>query len=258
MCVGCLAPALAAASTFSVRVRWQPSTSPGVVGYRIYRRPAGGTNDMVLDVGSPPPASDGTLASVVTGQDTAIGYAFSVTAYRADGLESAHSNEIVIGPSGGGADLCADVVAPAPLDVDRILISSRGSVLIARLTLPALPDFDPSATGIVLEAAIPGGGLVYRATVPAAAITPNSAQTMFRYDPRLGTTLPGADGLKRLSIRRIGDGASVTAIATTPELSAAVTAAGLDVAVRAGTLCAQSLDVPCVPLSGRTTCTTGP
>jgi len=254
-----VSPALAHASTVSARVDWQPSGSPGVTGYRIYRRPTGGSYDSITDAGSPAPGADGTLAGVVSGLDASTAYAFSVTAYRSDGTESAHSNEIVLQLAGTtGPNPCAGAAAPASIDVQRMLVRARGSALNARASFPVGASFDASSTGITLETLNSDGTVVYQATVPASAIRSGRSGTSFRFvSPRRGATVPGTDGLKRLSIRVVGDTAILTAVATTAGLRAAVTAAGLDLVVRAGTLCARSLGVQCDPLSGRTTCASG-
>ena len=54
----------ASATSYSVRTRWQPSSDPGVTGYRIYMRRAGGAFALALDVGMPALALDGTLTTV--------------------------------------------------------------------------------------------------------------------------------------------------------------------------------------------------
>src|SRR5438093_9183421 len=89
-------PVAAAGTTASAQLRWQPSSSAGVVGYRIYTRALGGTYGPPQDAGLPTPAPDGTLGFTITGLDAAIAYAFAVTAYASDGTESALSNELTL------------------------------------------------------------------------------------------------------------------------------------------------------------------
>jgi hypothetical protein len=107
----------AARASYAVRARWQPSADAGVIGYRVYTRPAGGTFTRALDAGTPPPASDGTLAGVVRGLDPCTAYGVVVAAYRTDGTESAFSNEItltyarvapLIDPDGDGLSTAAE------------------------------------------------------------------------------------------------------------------------------------------------------
>lgn len=84
------------AQTFAVRVRWAPSASSGVAGYRVYQRPLAGSYGVPYDAGLPAPAADGTLGYIVAGLETTVSYAFRVTAYTAEGTESAPSNELVL------------------------------------------------------------------------------------------------------------------------------------------------------------------
>lgn len=99
LCLLLLAPA-AEAATISARVRWQPSASAAVVGYRVYSRLLSGAYGAPLDAGKPAPATDGSLSYVVAGIDDAVDYAFKVSAYQADGSESAPSNEVILRASG--------------------------------------------------------------------------------------------------------------------------------------------------------------
>src|SRR5437763_1868440 len=89
-------PTLAQAVTFTAMVQWQPSTSPGVVGYHVYARTLTGTYGAPINAGMPTLAGDGTMSSDVGGLDAAVGHAFTVTAYASDGTESALSNELTL------------------------------------------------------------------------------------------------------------------------------------------------------------------
>src|SRR5881296_3063992 len=89
-------PTVAQAVTFTATVRWQPSTSAGVVGYHVYARTLIGTYGAPLDAGMPTPAGDGSMSFAVSGLDGALGHAFTATAYASDGTESALSNELVL------------------------------------------------------------------------------------------------------------------------------------------------------------------
>src|SRR6267378_1214018 len=91
-----IAPALAQAATYTATVRWQPSTSAGVVGYHVYTRTLVGTYGAPLDAGMPTPAADGTMSFSVGGLDASVGHAFAATAYASDGSESAISNEMTL------------------------------------------------------------------------------------------------------------------------------------------------------------------
>ena len=66
---------------------WSPSTTAGVVGYKIYIGTASGVYTQSVDVGNVTTYSVGGLTSGVV-------YYFAVTAYGANGNESAYSNEV--------------------------------------------------------------------------------------------------------------------------------------------------------------------
>ena len=92
-----LAAGVARGATYAVRVRWNPSTSSGVTGYRITVQTVAGATLPVVDAGLPAAASDGSLAAVVTGLDGRTDYQVSMTAYDAQGQQSAPSNALAIG-----------------------------------------------------------------------------------------------------------------------------------------------------------------
>jgi hypothetical protein len=83
-------------ATRSARLRWLPSPSEDVTGYRVYVRPAAGSYGPPIDAGLPLPAVDGTLRHVVGGLDTTLTYVFGITAYLEAGIESGSSNEVVL------------------------------------------------------------------------------------------------------------------------------------------------------------------
>lgn len=86
------------------RLRWQPSSTPGVTSYRVYVRQTGTGTATPRNAGLPTVAGDGTMAYVATGLQAGIGYRFAVSAV-ASGGESALSNEIAV----CGADIeCID------------------------------------------------------------------------------------------------------------------------------------------------------
>lgn len=91
------APETTGAATYAVRVRWQPSASAGVTGYRVWTRALGGPGLPALDAALPAPATDGSLAADVSGLDGRTDYVVTVTAYAAAGDESLPSNAIAIG-----------------------------------------------------------------------------------------------------------------------------------------------------------------
>jgi hypothetical protein len=97
MCLTLAAPIGAHAGTYAARVRWQPSTDPAVVGYRVYKRTVNGTYGPAQDAVTPTPGLDGTLSVLVNSLDVRTDYAFAATAYTGDGSESGRSNELLIG-----------------------------------------------------------------------------------------------------------------------------------------------------------------
>ena len=92
------APALRAAvilAVFTLPVRgqstvtlaWDPSTSPGIAGYRLYQGNASQTYTNVIAAGN---STTATVSNLVGGAT----YYFAATTYDTNGLESAFSNEV--------------------------------------------------------------------------------------------------------------------------------------------------------------------
>src|SRR5262249_26449337 len=81
----------------NAELRWQPSPDSRVTGYFVYVRQATMPYGVALDAGSPRPASDGTLAYMVTGLSDTQVYFVAMTAYTATNLESGLSNELPVG-----------------------------------------------------------------------------------------------------------------------------------------------------------------
>lgn len=84
------------AAVVSARVRWQPSATTGVLGYRVYARVSGGAWGAPIDAGLPTPATDGSMSAVVSNLDATVAHGFAVSAYKAGGFESALSNELTL------------------------------------------------------------------------------------------------------------------------------------------------------------------
>lgn len=72
----------------NVTLAWDPSTDPGVTGYKLYYGSAPGAYTATNDVGS---VTNAVVPSLIEG----FTYYFAVTAYNSSGLESAFSNELV-------------------------------------------------------------------------------------------------------------------------------------------------------------------
>jgi hypothetical protein len=81
-----------------VRVRWQPSVTPGVLGYRVYvRQTTQGLFGPPIDVGLPVPEGDGTLSATLADIDDGVGWVFALSAVGAGNAESDLSNAIEFG-----------------------------------------------------------------------------------------------------------------------------------------------------------------
>ena len=118
-------------ATRSARVRWRPSASTGVAGYRVYVRPSGAGAETRVDVGRPATATDGTITATVGSLDAATVYRFTMTSYRATGPESARSNEVTLPVT---ATTSTSTVRPATTTTTTV--SSAGTCPIP-LRLPA-------------------------------------------------------------------------------------------------------------------------
>src|SRR5262245_10276391 len=94
----------------NARVRWAPSTDPRVAGYKVYLREATRPYGTPVDLGSALPEDDGAFAWMLTGLQPAGVYFVAVSAYTADQLESALSNELAI----GAPDPCVQDVCTTP------------------------------------------------------------------------------------------------------------------------------------------------
>jgi hypothetical protein len=96
MCFLLLPTVATQAGTYTARMRWQPSSDPSVLGYRVYSRPAGGNYDAGQDAGKPTPAPDGSVSFEITPLNVEGDYTFAVSVYTA-GSESSRSNERTLG-----------------------------------------------------------------------------------------------------------------------------------------------------------------
>lgn len=75
------------APTGALTLAWDPSADPSVMGYRLYQGTSSQIYSSVVDIGDQTTATMSALVGGVT-------YYFAVTAYDADGLESAFSGEL--------------------------------------------------------------------------------------------------------------------------------------------------------------------
>lgn len=85
------------ASAYSVAVRWTDAADRAVAGYRLYVRPAGGTERPPIDVPRPRHDGSGRFETRVGNLEVETTYVFTLSAYSADGTESERSNSRTIG-----------------------------------------------------------------------------------------------------------------------------------------------------------------
>ncbi len=106
-----------AEATASVSFAWNPSTSPGIAGYRLYYGTSSGSYPQFLNVGN---TTSATIPNLAAGQT----YYFVVTAYNTAGLESAPSNQV--SATTAANSLLTNSAPPGP----------------SVFTVPNFPDFD--------------------------------------------------------------------------------------------------------------------
>jgi uncharacterized protein DUF4082 len=149
---------LAQGATYAVRVRWAPSTSPNVAGYRIAVRALSGGSPPVVDAGLPPAATDGSLAADVSGLDGRTNYEVTATAYADGGDESAPSNAIAIGYAqvAGQIDSDGDGLTDAAEDpnLNRVVDAGETSALSADTDGDRVGDASDQCQGTAAGAAV--------------------------------------------------------------------------------------------------------
>ena len=107
-----------------VSVRWQPSTTPGVVGYRVYvRQLTDAAFAPPVEVGLPTPANDGTMSATLPGYDDGVDWVFALSAVGTGSDESGLSNPITLGGTGTGSTITTtstttSTTAPVPCGDD--------------------------------------------------------------------------------------------------------------------------------------------
>jgi hypothetical protein len=189
----------------NAELRWQPSPDSRVTGYFVYVRQATMPYGVALDAGSPRPASDGTLAYMVTGLSDTQVYFVAMTAYTATNLESGLSNELPVGTSnpcvqdtcvtktqcsvrqlpdgtacgGGAAAVCGSTclagtcagLSPRGLTLDGLRL--RGSSTQLRVNaagrFASSPSFNPAVDGLDLAITDDTGTPLAQASLQASA-----------------------------------------------------------------------------------------
>src|SRR5688572_23882089 len=155
----------------SVRVRWQPSTTPGIVGYRVHVRQATDASfGTPIEVGLPALANDATMSATLPGFDDAVDWMFAVSAIGVENDESVLSNTIVLGGTGGGSTTTTTsttTTSTAPLPCNDDAECDDGSActaadrcasgfcawdpVVCPVGEPCLPGRCDAAAGCVLE-----------------------------------------------------------------------------------------------------------
>jgi len=275
VCLHACAATTAVAETYAVRLHWQPSTDPGVAGYRAYIRPLDGSYGPPQDLGLPAPETDGTLSFDVGGLDGATGYAFALTAYLADGTESGLSNELEVparwtpGSCISDAD-CIDGAAADPcqaafclagtcvppggsstaspdhtFSVDRFVfrLGGRPRRLHAHGSFVVTNPLDPTTTGASIDVGA-AGGIVYSASVPAGAFVAKRQGDIVRYVARHGRR-GAAPGFTRLVFEEQGGRMDVTLTLGGPLLAGLAGQSSLTWVVRLGEECVRDLNLQC-------------
>src|SRR5262245_50546247 len=153
---------LAHAVTYAVRVRWTPSTSADVTGYRVVAYPPAGGSSLVVDAGLPPLGSDGALATQVTGLDGRTDYDVTVTAYTSTGTESPPSNAIAIGYAQVASRIDSDgdglTDAAEDRNLNRALDAGETSALSADTDGDAVGDASDQCQGTAAGATVNAAG----------------------------------------------------------------------------------------------------
>jgi len=95
LCFGMLALATDSRAD-AVLLRFQPSASSGVAGYRLYfaPTPVDPITSAPVDMGPCAPDASGLASFTLAGLDPSLAYAFEVAAYDATGAQSSHSNRL--------------------------------------------------------------------------------------------------------------------------------------------------------------------
>jgi hypothetical protein len=160
----------------AVSVRWQPSPTPGVSGYRVYVRQ---TTDAVfappIEVGLPAPAGDGSMSASLAGFDDGVDWVFALSAVGPGNAESELSNPITVGGTGSGGtttttSTSTTTTAPVPCNADGECDDGSActsddrcasgfcawETVVCPVGEPCNPGRCDAAVGCVIEPAPPG------------------------------------------------------------------------------------------------------
>jgi len=132
------------ASAYSVAVRWTGTNLPSAAGYRVYVRPAGGTERAPVDVPLPRHDGSGRFEIVISDLQIETTYTFVMSSYGYDGTESDRSNSYTIGYAQAATviDSDHDGLTDAQEDVNRNQRVDAGETdrMIADSDFDSVPD----------------------------------------------------------------------------------------------------------------------
>lgn len=96
LCFGLLFTLATDSRADAVLLRFAPSSSGGVAGYKVYFAPqsSGPITSAPVDIGSPVPDSTGVASYTLSGLNPKVAYSFELTSYDSKGAQSAHSNRL--------------------------------------------------------------------------------------------------------------------------------------------------------------------
>jgi hypothetical protein len=132
------------ASAYTVAVRWTGGEDRSIAGYRLYVRPAGGSERAPIDVPWPRHDGSGRFEGLIGDLQVETTYTFAISAYRTDGTESDRSNSYTIGYAQAAAvvDSDHDGLTDGQEDANRNLRLDAGETnrLIADTDFDDVPD----------------------------------------------------------------------------------------------------------------------
>lgn len=196
-----------------------------------------------VDAGAPVAEGDGAIRFVLADLAPDASFGIAVSAYGADGSESALSNEIQIGP-GGGPPACGDACEPrsgCPLVTSRFALKRKGDGwrLVLRGAFPAA-----MAESAALAVSVSGDAASLLAeTVPDSEVRARRRSSAFRYRP--GRRGGGQGGIRRLVLRSRGDATDVALTATLPATEGGAAPDTVSWSLQVGDGCARTDDLAC-------------
>jgi hypothetical protein len=260
-----------------------------VAGYQLYVRRAGEPYGAPIDVGSPAPAADGTVAWDVEDLPPGVNHFFAVSAYAADSRESDISSELSLTePDPCMFDGCAapDACVFEPAADGTPCVSrdpcAQGAQCVAgtcgegaggemakpafRLTrrgidtswtgsglLAASEVADPTLYGATLDLTDAGGQVLYRADLAASDFESNRTGTAYTYGPS-GDAAEPDHGVRKLKLRRKPGAWHVRVRARAAALGDAFLHDRLTWVLHVGDQCWRRMDLQCVTKRATSKC----